>query len=384
MIETERLYYQDVYTREFDAEVLECRPGKKGWLVLLNRSAFYPEGGGQPSDVGFLNEIKVTEVHEKEGELLHYTEEALEAGTIVHGRIDWNRRFDLMQQHSGEHMVSGLIHAAYGYENVGFHMGSEVITIDLSGPLDMSQLEEIERQVNREIWKNSAVEITYPSPDELKVISYRSKKELTGQVRIVTFPGVDICACCGTHVAYTGEIGMVKLLSVVKFHDGVRIEMICGNRVLQYLNQVDSLNRRISVKLSARPDRTAEAVEHLWEEVGRLKRTIRSLEDEMFQKEAEMYKGEGNVLLFREGLEADSVRRLADMVMQFCGGRCAVFSEAQDGTFKYAIGEKDGDLRSFTKEMNTMLNGRGGGKPFFVQGFVTAKEAEIRDFFKHR
>lgn len=382
MTETRRLYYEDVYKKEFTATVVECREQKKGYAVILDESAFYPEGGGQPSDVGTLGDAKVTEVHEKDGELLHYTDKALEVGAKVEGKIDWARRFDLMQQHSGEHMVSGLIHEAYGYDNVGFHMGSDTITIDLNGPLDETQLAEIERKTNQKIWEDTQIKIIYPTAEELEKIDYRSKKELTGQVRIVEFPGVDICACCGTHVTHTGEIGMVKLLSVEKFREGVRIEMICGKRVLDYLNMVNDQNHQISVKLSAKMDKTAQAVERLQEENFRLKGQVGQLVDDMCRKEAERYAGSGSVLIFMDGMDADSVRKLADAVTQTCQGCCAVFSGNADGSYKYAIGEKDGDLRQFTKEMNAKLNGRGGGKPFFVQGSVQASEKEIRNFFE--
>lgn len=381
-METRRLYYENVYTKEFTATVLDCREAKKGYRVVLDQSAFYPEGGGQPSDYGYLGDVKVTEVHEKDGELLHYTEKPLEIGTQVAGRINWEHRFDLMQQHSGEHMVSGLIHEKFGYDNVGFHMGSDVITIDFNGPISEEEMAEIETKVNAKIWENAAVEITYPSPEELADLPYRSKKELTGKVRIVRFPGTDLCACCGTHVSHTGEIGMVKLLSVVKFREGVRMEMLCGRRVLAYLNMVSEQNHKVSIQLSARVDKTAEAVARMQEENFRLKGAVLRYEEEMYAAEAEKCTGAGNVLLFKEGMESDSVRKLADAVMNTCGGRCAVFSKNPDGSYKYAIGETDGDLRTFTKEMNTALNGRGGGKPFFVQGSVQAGEAEIRRFFE--
>ncbi len=382
MIETRRLYYEDVYKKEFEATVLECREAKKGYQVLLDESAFYPEGGGQPSDFGTLGEARVSEVHEKDGELLHYTDRPLEAGQTVTGRIDWEHRFDLMQQHSGEHMVSGLIHEKYGYDNVGFHMGSDVITIDFNGLLTEEQMAEIEQRVNEKIWENRAVEITYPTPLELEELPYRSKKELTGKVRIVRFPGVDLCACCGTHVTHTGEIGMVKLLSVVKFRDGVRMEMLCGKRVLNYLNMISEQNHKVSVQLSAKAEKTAEAVVRMQEENFRLKGAVLRYEEEMNAVEAGKWENAGNVLLFKEGMEADSLRKLTDAVMNTCNGRCAVFSRNADGSYKYAIGEREGDLRSFTKEMNAALNGRGGGKPFFVQGSVQASEKEIRAFME--
>ena len=210
MSETRKLYYEDVYKKEFTAKVLECRECEKGFEIILDQSAFYPEGGGQPCDLGTLNGIAVLDVQEKDREIVHYTKEAVEAGSEVIGKIDWDRRFDLMQQHSGEHIVS-----------VGFHMSSDVLTVDLSGVLTEAQLAEIEAETNQKIWENSEVEITYPSKEELEKLSYRSKKELTGQVRLVRFPGSDLCACCGTHVTHTGEIGAVKILTVENFHEGI-------------------------------------------------------------------------------------------------------------------------------------------------------------------
>ncbi|MCD7818384.1 MAG: alanine--tRNA ligase-related protein [Lachnospiraceae bacterium] len=394
---TEKLYYEDAYKKEFTATVLDCREGKKGYEVVLSATAFYPEGGGQPFDMGILcpvgNDegqeiVHVLEVHEKNGELLHYTDALLAVGVQVCGKIDWARRFDLMQQHSGEHIVSGLVHAAYGYDNVGFHMGSETITIDFNGELDEAAMHEIEAKANEVIWQNQKTLIFYPSPDELSVLSYRSKKELSGAVRIVEFPAaeglpcVDRCACCGTHVAFAGEIGMIKLLSVVKFREGVRMEMISGKRVLDYLNRINEQNHQISVMLSAKPYHTAEAVRRSMDESFQLKGRVLTLEEKLFAQEAQRLTDAGNVLLFEKGLDSDSVRKLAVAVMEVCGGRCAVFSDNKDGTFKYAIGEKDGDLRALVKEMNQALNGRGGGKPFFAQGSVKSSENEIREFFE--
>ena len=384
MYDTKKLYYEDVYKKEFTAKVLECRESKKGYEIILNQTAFYPEGGGQPSDTGILGGINVKEVHEKDGELVHYTDGPLEVGMDVIGKINWGRRFDLMQQHSGEHIVSGLVHEAFGYDNVGFHMGSDVITIDFNGMLDEEQMPEIEAKVNQIIWENQEVEIFYPTEEELKNLDYRSKKELSGWVRIVRFPGADTCACCGTHVTRTGEIGMVKLLSVVKFREGVRMEMLSGKRVLDYLNMVNEQNRQISVKLSAKMDKTASAVARLQDENFVLKGRVHALEEEFIVGEAAKWKEKENVLLFQEGMEAGSVQKLTYSILQVCKWLCSVFSRNEDGSYKYAMGEKDGDLRQFTKEMNAVLNGRGGGKPFFVQGSVQASEKEIRAFFENK
>ena len=379
-METEKLFYENPYQREMTAKVLECREGKHGYEIVLDRSCFYPEGGGQPGDRGTLNGIEVTDTHEKDGLVLHYTKEPLEVGAEVRGVIDWNRRFDLTQQHSGEHMVSGVVHRIYGYDNVGFHMGADMVTIDFSGILTLEQLLEVEREVNGRIWLDSPVKCWYPTPEELTEIPYRSKKELTGKVRIVEFPGADICACCGTHVAHTGEIGLVKIVSVEKFHSGVRVEMLAGGRAVDYLSRIQEQNRLVSQKLSAKALETAKAVDKLSGELEGLRQQLFTMENAQFAAKAEELRGKGNVLVKLEGLSADGVRRAAIAIQETCGGRAAVFSGDDEGGYKYAVGQLDGDLRAWVKELNGALCGRGGGKPGFVQGSVSAKWDEIVAF----
>ena len=379
-METEKLFYQDAYLKETTAKVLECRKGKHGYEIVLNRTCFYPEGGGQPGDRGTLNGIPVTDTHEKDGMVLHYTDSPLEPGTEVTAVIDWARRFDLTQQHSGEHMVSGVVHRIYGYDNVGFHMGADMVTIDFSGELTEQQLREVETEVNQRIWLDDAVKCWYPSPEELKEIPYRSKKELTGKVRIAEFPGADICACCGTHVAHTGEIGLVKIVSVEKFHSGVRVEKLAGGRALRYLTAVQDQNRQVSQLLSAKVMETAKAVKNLADEAERLRQQVYAMENAQFAAKAEQLRGQGNVLVKMDGLSADGVRRAAIAIQETCGGRAAVFSGDEENGYKYAVGEPDGNLRDWVKELNGALHGRGGGKPGFVQGSVAAKWDEIVAF----
>ena len=378
---TEKLFYTDPHLKTFTAAVLSCVPGKHGWDVELDRTAFYPEGGGQPGDRGVLGGVTVTDTHETGGRILHYCDGPLEVGASVEGCIDWQWRFDLMQQHSGEHMVSGLVHSRFGYSNVGFHMGKDVVTIDFDGMLSAGQLAEIEDAVNGLVWQNLPVNILWPDAEGLKRLPYRSKKELSGDVRIVEFPGVDLCACCGVHVTHTGEIGLVKLLSVQKFHEGVRIEMLCGRKALEHLTKLAAQNRQISGLLSAKPYETAAAAERLQQELNDTKYRVGQLENEMFSQKAKGLTGAGDVLLFEDGLKPDGLRRLCDAVLHTCGGRCAVFSAAENG-FQYAIGQDGGDLRAFVKELNTALNGRGGGKPGFAQGSVRAGREEIEKFFR--
>ena len=377
---TEKLYYQDSHLTTFTATVLSCEAGKHGWDVVLDRTAFYPEGGGQPGDRGVLGGVTVTDTHEKGGDIVHYCDAPLEVGSTVDGTIDWEYRFDLMQHHSGEHILSGLIHAAYGHDNVGFHMGKDAVTIDFSGMIPEADLPELERKTNEIIWKNRPVQILWPDAEQLTQIPYRSKKALTGEVRIVEFPGADICACCGTHVKRTGEIGLLKILSCVKFHEGVRMEILFGRKAMEYLTGTFNQNKQISGLLSAKPMETAAAAARLQQELGDVKYRAGQLEDQIFQLKAQSYTDAGDVLVFEADLKPDSLRRLADAIQKTCGGRAAVFSQTAEG-YQYAIGQENGDLRAFTKELNQTLNGRGGGKPFFVQGSVKATMEEIQAFF---
>ena len=383
---TEKLFYKDAYQKTFEATVTECREGKSGYEIILDQTAFYPEGGGQPGDIGYLQtgdqKVEVTDTHEKDGEILHFCGQPLEKGRKVTGSIDWERRFDLMQNHSGEHIVSGLIHHKFGYNNVGFHMGKDTVTIDFDGEFSVEDMCRFEQEANARIWANEQVDITSYTEEEAETVEYRSKKELHGVVRVVTFPNADVCACCGTHVRYTGEIGLIKLISLQKWKGGVRMEMLSGRKAMEYVADVCRQNQQISVALSAKPLETAEAVEHLKKLQMDQQFHAGALEQKLFQYMAKQYEGSGSVLLFEEGLAADSVRKLTAEIMETCEGRCIVCSGDDENGYKYAMGEKDGDLRTLVKEFNSTLNGRGGGKPFFVQGSVAATRKEIEEFFK--
>lgn len=380
-VQTEKLYYVNQYLREFDAQVESCAQTAGGFAVVLSRTAFYPEGGGQSCDLGTLGGAQVLDVQEQDGRIVHLCSAALPVGQAVHGAIDWARRFDLMQQHSGEHLVSGLIHSRFGYDNVGFHMGADMITIDFNGMLNMQQLQEIEAAANDAVWRNLTAEIFYPDRETLHTLPYRSKKELIGQVRLVRYPDVDLCACCGTHVKMTGEIGLIKLLSCVKFHDGVRVEMLCGKRALDYLSAMAGQNREISGLLSAKPMETAQEARRVLEELNRIKYQLTGCEERLLALKAAAFCSMGNVLHFEDGLRPDEIRKLAAAGMEQCGGVCAVFSGSDGAGYQYAMGQAGGDLRSLVKQMNAALHGRGGGKPFFAQGAVSAERAAIERFF---
>jgi len=379
-METIKLYYEDAFLQEFDAVVTSCEPGKNGWAVVLDRTAFYPEGGGQPADHGTLGGAAVLDVHETGGVITHTCDRALTVGETVRGRIDWERRFDHMQQHSGEHIVSGMLCSAFHCDNTGFHLGADSVIIDYNADITWAEVLEIEGRANRYIWENHDLQVTWPTAEERKELPYRSKKELAGDVRIVAFPGADMCACCGTHVAKSGQVGLVKFLSCQKFRDGVRLELLCGKRAADYLAACWEQSVQIGQALSVKPVATAAAVERLQRELGETRARCAALEEESFLRRAEEFRGRGDVLLVEGPLSSDGVRKLADAVSAACGGRCAVFA-GEGSAYKYAVIHPGHDIRELVKALNAGLNGQGGGRDGFAQGSVQSGEAAIRAFF---
>ncbi len=385
-METQKLYYQDSTLREFPATVLFCEAAGETWKVVLDQTAFYPEGGGQPADHGVLKtaggEIAVTDVHEKNGAVVHTCAAPVEPGAVVTGVLDWARRFDHMQQHSGEHILSGILCRLYDCDNVGFHLGAETVTIDYNADITWEQALEAERLANEAVWADRETEIFYPSPQELAALDYRSKKELTGQVRIVEFPEADRCACCGTHVERAGQAGLIKVLSCQKFREGVRMEILCGARALRYLSSVYGQARAVGQRLSVKPLEIQGAVERLEEELSAAKARMADLEQTAFAALAAGQAGRGDVVLFQSPMRPDSLRRLADAVGKSCGGLAAVFSGEGD-QWSYALVRGDGgDIAPLVKELNETLHGRGGGRNGFAQGSVQTGRGEIEAFFR--
>ena len=381
-METRKLYYENCLLREFTAEVLSCEKCEKGFAVILSATAFYPEGGGQACDLGTLGESRVLDVQEREEAVVHYCDCPLETATTVTGVIDWQRRFDLMQQHTGEHMVSGVIHKRYGWHNVGFHVGSEVVTIDFDGIVPQEDLPAIEAEVNAGIWADLAVRCWYPSPEELPNVGYRTKKQLPWPVRVVEIPGFDKCACCGVHTERTGQVGLVKLFTSVGCRGGSRLEMACGRRALEMLNQVFDQNRQVSQAFSAQIFETGAAARRMNETLEQEKLLYGALQKKLFRFVAESYANRGNTVHFEEGLDSVQIRELADAIADSCGGFAAVFSGSEEAGYGYAIVTRAGDLRPLGKAMNAALSGRGGGKPIFQQGRVLAPKARIEEFFR--
>ena len=380
---TTKLYYENAFLQDFTAAVESCGAVKDGFAVVLDRTAFYPEGGGQPADHGTLGEARVLDVQEHDGVITHLCDRELPVGAEVSGHIDWARRFDFMQQHSGEHILSGLLCSTFRCDNVGFHMGADVVTIDYNADFTWEQALEVERRANEYIWADHPIHILWPSPEELAALPYRSKKELTGPVRLTEFPGADLCACCGTHVQSSGQVGLVKLLSCQKFRDGVRLELLCGQRALDYLAACWEQARQIGQALSVKPTAAAASVTRLQEELLTSREKAARLEEASFAHTAEQYRGAGNVLHITGRLDGDGARRLCDGIARAAGGRCAVFA-GEDGSYQYALIEDGGDLRPLVSQLNAALHGRGGGRGGFAQGSAACTAEEIRTFFQGR
>ena len=378
---TRKLYYEDSHLAVFSARVLTCTQTEKGYEVVPDATAFYPEGGGQAADTGFLSGVRVLDTRERGETVVHLCEKPLEPGETVEGTIDWENRFARMQQHSGEHIVSGIIHRRFGYHNTGFHMGADVVTIDFDGVIPEEALAEIEAEANGAVWANRPLHIWYPSEEELPTVHYRTKKALPWPVRIVEVPGFDCCACCGTHVTATGEIGLIKLFSAVNFRGGTRMEMACGGQALRILNETYAQNKLVSQAFSAKIYETGAAAQRMNDQLANVKFQLTGLQRRLFAQTAAGYANAGNVIHFEEGLDGTGTRELADAIAKVSGGWAAVFSGSEDVGYGFCLAAREGDLRSLCKDMTAALRGRGGGKPAFQQGRVQAKKEEITAFF---
>ncbi|WP_370782576.1 DHHA1 domain-containing protein [Allisonella histaminiformans] len=384
MEEMNELFYRDEYAREFDAEVISCQKGKKGYEVALSDTAFYPEGGGQPADRGTLGQVNVLDVKRRNGEILHITDAPLEPGMTVHGVLDWERRFDHMQQHSGEHILSGVVHAQFGYDNVGFHMNDEVVTVDFNGPITWEEAMELEDKVNAYIWIDAESRELYPSEEELKAMDYRSKIELKGKVRLVEYPGADLCACCGTHVAHTGEIGLMKILSVSRHKDGVRMEMLFGGRAMKDYDRKHLLNTEFSCRLSSKPYETGEALQRVLDEMNAMKFRMQAMNERYYAMRATSIPVGEPVIFFNEpGMSMVEIRKFCDYLISTGKVKTAMIISPKDKeSVNYVMGSADLNMRDVGKLLNEELHGRGGGRPEMVQGSFQAEAEAVEQAFR--
>ena len=379
---TEKLYYIDSHLFAFEAAVTGCEETKKGWALTLDRTAFFPEGGGQPADTGSIGEARVLDVHEKEGRIFHYTDRPLPVGETVSCALDREQRLRRMQNHSGEHIVSGLIFREFGYDNVGFHMGADCMTMDYSGELSREQLTRIEQLANEAVRADLPLRIWFPEPEELAALRYRSKLDLTENVRIVEIPGIDRCACCAPHVNRTGEVGPVKILTAERHRGGVRITALCGMDALEELRRYQESVTAVSGLLSVPRERVIAGVERALETQSAQKERIAALSLELARLRAESFGESGeNLAVFDTVLDEVALRELVNLLTE---KRPVVgaFSGSDGEGYRYIIGSRTVDLRKNSRTLNAGIRGRGGGSPLMIQGRASADAETIRAFFR--
>lgn len=392
----EKLFYKDVHMTAFEGIVTECSFDKKSgcYKVILDRTAFFPEEGGQLADKGILDGQEVVDVritHNRECQnasgdtICHLVSQEIPVGKKVTGQVDWAQRFDFMQQHSGEHIISGLVHKHYGYDNVGFHLGLTEVTLDFNGDLSLRQLREIEAEANAAVWQNLPIQISFPSKEELDKLEYRSKIELTGAIRIVEIPGIDMCACCAPHVALTGEIGLIKITGVQSHRGGIRVNILCGARaVADYTEKQNSVSD-ISVLLSAKQAEVAEAVNRLKEESSRQKQQNNALQAKLLELQLASLPSpseSANAILTTGEMDNVAMRNAVNSLVSQYSGYCAVFSGSDETGYHFIAGSAEKDCRELATELRQTFQAKGGGTAPMIQGSLQASAADIMAFFQ--
>ena len=381
-MKTEKLYEKDSYLRSFDATVLSLETVGEDSLVVLDKTAFFPEGGGQYADRGTIGGFEVSDVQLKHGEIVHTVRGALSLGESVRGEIDFDLRFFRMQNHTGEHIVSGIIHRLYGYENVGFHLGDRDVTLDFNGELTREQLDEVETLSNRAVWENLEVRVCYPSPTELAALNYRSKLDLTENIRIVAVGDIDVCACCAPHVAKTGEIGQIKLLDFMRYKGGIRLHILCGEWALTDYGRRYEETLRLSNLLSVKQHELVDAVAELLHKNEQMKQEIRGLRRErLAMRLAGLSRVDGNRIVVLSPDEKDLVREAVNLLATLTLGVSIALAGDDHLGWRYAIKSESRDLSLVGREINAALGGRGGGSKTMIEGCFSASLDEIRAYF---
>jgi len=378
-----KLYDKDSYIFEFCSEVISCCQVDGEYKILLDQTAFFPTAGGQECDTGTLDEISVVHVEIEEDQVYHYTKKPIEPGKKVIGKIDKEVRLRKMRHHTAEHIVSGLVHSELGLENVGFHLGDEEVTMDYNGVIDHDELLKIEYFANCAVWGNIEVDCRYPESKELKNISYRSKLDLSENVRIVTIEGIDICACCAPHVKRTGEIGMIKLKDMINYKGGVRVRMMCGADSLSDYQKKHINVVKISNMLSAKQYEVAESVERLVGELSMYKQKCANLEKLLIGAKCENLKEtDGNICVFENDISIEALRGLVNAGKEKCKDVFVGCLGSDKEGYTYIIGSNGKELSVVCKDINSALSGRGGGRGDMVSGKFATSRKEIEEYFK--
>ena len=379
MSEFQEYYYSHPYARELDTVVVSCHACKDGYEIVLQDTIFYPEGGGQPCDKGTIQDITVLDVQRKEDKIVHILKQPLPLGEKVHCVINWEHRYDLMQNHTGEHIFSGLVKKLYGYSNVGFRMG-EYICADFQGDLTQGMIQEVERQVNQAIWDNLSVQEIFCSPHETAKYEYRSKIAIEGTTRIISVAGYDMCACCGMHVSHTGEIGICKVVNFEKTGNKTRVFLLSGRKAFVYLNHIQQENSKISKLLSAKPLELSSAVSDLGQRYLELQKSYRQLSTEIMLKDAKQIPMYDTILYTALLADYEAMRVFCNHCIKKGISTVMVIAKNEVG-YAYVIMSRTIDLLSIRAAFNLRINAKGGGNDEMMQGSCTATPTEISHAF---
>ncbi len=379
---TLKLYENNSYIKEFTATVTSCEEKDGKFYIILDKTAFFPEGGGQAPDKGEINGIVVLDVQEKGDEVVHTLAEPISTGTAATCKIDWALRFSRMQNHSAEHILSGVIHKMFGYNNVGFHMNDSLVTFDVDGPLTAENIEMVEKEANRAVYENAEIKVSYPTAAEFETIDCRSKIELADGVRLITINGFDTCACCAPHPMRAGEIGLIKIVNFFPNKGGTRIEMVAGSLALADYSYLHTAAKTIMKQLSAKREEIAEAVKKLGEDLGGAKAEIKNLSEKLAAASLKTEKNDKFIIGFTPDADFNALRNIANGMLPEAPF-IALFSKNSDTEYNYLIASKSEDVRGVVKELNAKFSGKGGGRPECAQGKITANsEADIMNFVK--
>ena len=389
---TRKLYYEDIHMTHFKATVVSCEAAQTPetqkettlYRVLLDATAFFPEEGGQSADLGTINGQDVLDVQIKDDLIYHTLKEPVTVGETVECHVDWTQRFDFMQQHSGEHILSGIVHERFGYNNVGFHLSKREVTLDFDGVINSEELFDIELAANRVIWLNLPVEISYPSGEELAALSYRSKIEIDGQVRIVTIPGVDVCACCAPHVETTGQIGMLKIVNCQSYKGGVRLTILCGERALSDYREKLSSVTQIAQSMSVKQEQVVEAFSKLKAENLTLKETANELQTKCLSMALEALPAPSesrHAILFTDTSDSIAIRNAVNGLMERYEGYCGIFSGTENN-YRFILGSRNLDCNEIAQNLRSDLHAKCGGNAQMIQGSIADKKENIISIFK--
>lgn len=381
IMKTVKLYEEDAYIKEFEAEVISCTKVADAYAVILDKTAFFAEGGGQGADKGSLSGAEVTDVQLQNGEIVHFTKKELSGK--VKGKIDWNCRFERMQNHSGEHLVSGLVHKYTGADNVSFSLTDNECSLAFNTALSDELLEKIEKQANEIVFNNRKINCFYPSEEELKSLEYRSKLELYENVRLVEIEGADLCACCAPHCKSTAEIGLIKIISKESYKSGgTKIFIACGMRALAHHKMLLSQARDISHLLCAKIERISAAVSSLKEDKEKCEYALTALKRKNIEKAAEQTeKTQGNIIVFCE-FKGDDLRLFADKIKSKAEGWVLALEGDDNSSYRYVLTSENKDISAMVKSANADLNGRGGGRDNMARGTYGATAEEIKKYFE--